>query len=159
MPHTFCRRRSPWSAQACLRLLWKPDFSQQIMINQGLKAVASPAPYSHLHRNRQIVRAGVAPPQQACASSFAAHPKRHRRGTAKPRARPRSGRSPGLERRENQPCKGGTAGVPPLQGWFGPLFFPGLAPWALLCRAFSARACFCTGLTRKPVGAESGCQM
>jgi hypothetical protein len=41
MPHTFCRRRSPWSAQACLRLLWKPDFSQQIVINQGLKAAAS----------------------------------------------------------------------------------------------------------------------
>jgi|WetSurSiteA1Bulk_404760.scaffolds.fasta_scaffold08520_3 hypothetical protein len=36
VPYTFCRRRSPWSAQACLRLLWKPDFSQQIVINQSL---------------------------------------------------------------------------------------------------------------------------
>ena len=55
MPHIFCRRRSLWSAQACLRLLWKPDFSQQIVINQGFKAVASYRTPRRLRRGMQII--------------------------------------------------------------------------------------------------------
>ena len=69
MPHTFCRRRSLWSAQACLRLLWKPDFSQQIVINQGFKAVASYRTPRRLRRGMQIIcgikrSAGDAPGHQ-----------------------------------------------------------------------------------------------
>jgi hypothetical protein len=45
----------PLEAQACLRLLWKPDFSQQIVINQGLKAVASYRTPRRLRRGMQKV--------------------------------------------------------------------------------------------------------
>jgi hypothetical protein len=38
-----------------LRLLWKPDFSQQIVINQGLKAVASYCTPRRLRRGMQKV--------------------------------------------------------------------------------------------------------
>jgi hypothetical protein len=47
------------------------------------------------------------------------------------------GASPGNGMRSNQPCKGGTAAVPPLQGWFHNRPDPGFQP-GLCCCALSA---------------------
>jgi hypothetical protein len=50
------------------------------------------------------------------------------------------GASPGNSMGSNQPCKGGTAAVPPLQGWFhnrpNPGFHPGLCCCALSALGF-----------------------